>query len=179
MSSDKPFGNLSFREYTFSTDTEKLCIALEAALRVKGYPQKNSALSTLLRLKKLLGKDKRYTFTPVSVSSVPVSTAAAPVSLPVDQYSDSVAAACAHALGIPLKQKRIQQTTQHFIVTLLFGGPLSPIVATKGFERILSSGIQKACPSVSSVVVDPAKVAIHEKTKNCAVKLRVIYRVKG
>lgn len=177
MSSDKPFGNLSFREYTFSTDTEKLCIALEAALRVKGYPQKNSALSTLMRLKKLLVKDKRYTFTPISVSSA-VSSTSAPVSLPLDQYSDSVAAACASVLGIPIKQKRIQQTTQHFILTLLFGGPLSSTVATKSFERVLSSEIQKACP-VSSVVVDPAKVVIHEKTKNCAVKLRVIYRVKS
>lgn len=178
----KPFGNLSFDEYTFDTATEKLVVALQAAMKIGGYTEKSPSWRKLQRLKKALKKDKRYTFILLSkekVASEPLEKAG-----PEHDLSPLLSEIVSHCLGVKLRKFSSKNTSAGYgVVTVICAGPLEDLCIgpdhTVTEDRFKSEVVERCFlqdKRFSSVRVMTVAVKKSKKKKYCLVTVGVVYK---
>lgn len=180
----KPFGNLSFEDYTFDTSTEKLVVVLQAVMKVGGYTEKSPAWRKLQRLKKSLKKDKRYTFTLLSKEKV---TGESPEKVgPEHDLSPLLAEIVSHCLGMSLRKVSTKNTSAGYaVVTAICAGSLEELRIPPGPEHIVTEDrfkneVAERCflrdKRFSSVKVLSVTFKKSKKKKYCLVTVEAIYK---
>lgn len=109
----KPYGNLSFSEYTFDTEAEKLVIALQAAMKVQGLTIKSKSWRAAQKLKKAMLRSKKYTFKPVPRTKK-VEEAAKVEFVPSAEQADTVSEIVGHCLGLSRKKYTVRGTSAKY-----------------------------------------------------------------
>lgn len=179
----KPFGNLSFEDYTFATDAEKLVVALQAAMKVNGSSEKSAAWKKLQRLKKAMKRSK-YTFELIPKEKV---AAVAPEKTgPEHDFSDLLSGVVANCLGIERKKYSSRNTSAGYaIVTVICVGKLRDLRIPPGPEDIVTEArfkreVEERCflreKRFSSVSVLNVRVKESKKKKYCLATVEVSYR---
>ena len=190
MSVDKkPYGNLSFEDYTFSTDAEKLVVALQAAMKVRGYTEKSPSWKKLQRMKKAMKKDKRYTFDLLPKDKVSV-TPTEKVG-PEHDLSPLLAEVIANCLGVKLRKISTKNTSAGYaVVTAICVGLLSDLRIPPGVdsgpsprivtEALFKKEVEERCftrdKRFSSVSVMSVRVKKSKKKKHCLVSVEAFYK---
>lgn len=180
----KPFGNLSFEEYTFDTATEKLVVALQAAMKIGGYTEKSPGWRKLQRLKKALKADKRYTFVLLSKEKA----AAEPLEKVAPEYdlSPLLSEIVSNCLGVKLRKYSSKNTSAGYaVVTAICAGSLEDLRIPPGLGHIITEDLFKRevverCflrdKRFSSVKVMTVAVKKSKKKKYCLATVGVVYK---
>jgi hypothetical protein len=167
----KPFGNLTFSDYTLGTEAEKLLLQLEAALRV-GEGGK-SALSKVAGLKKAMIRSKKYTF---DLIPTPRPAVKKECKFTVDNdCTEQVGKIVAHHATMTFRKKKVSYTSTHVVCVVVCSGSQDELRLATGVERRITEDIGNL-PNVKSVVVSPIAVKLLEDRK-CLIHTRVIYRL--
>ena len=122
-----PFGNLSFEEYTFETEAEKLVLALHAAMQVEGLAKKSKPIKTVIKLKRAMAKTKRYSFDPIPRAKKNEENNVE-IPEPDQEQANLVAQVMAHCFGLTRKKWSARGTSAGLgIVRGVYAGKLDEL----------------------------------------------------
>jgi len=166
--SSSAFGNLSYAEQAFETDSECLLIALQAALKVQGFADDSGPLKCISRLKRSMKKSKvrKYSFSlvPSAKESTGGEEAATPSVLPLaeDTSTSSILAELSSAFGLRFKFTSLSSTSSRYkVLRAKCAGPSESLSGLLPFQAVVDSLRSLGFPSVSFSVIK--KVDFKEK----------------
>lgn len=169
--SEKPFGNLTFSDYTLASEAERLLLQLDAALRV-GAGSK-PLLSKVAALKKAMIRSKRYTF---ELIPTPRPVVKKECRFTVDNdCTDQVGKIVAHHATMAFRKKKVSYTPTHVVCVVVCSGSQDELRLPTGIERRITEDVSNLS-NVKSVVVSPIAVKLLEDRK-CLIHTRVIYKL--
>jgi hypothetical protein len=180
---DKPYGNLTFDNYTFSTDTEKLIVALQASMKTGGYTEKSAGWKKLHRLKRALKRDKRYSFKLLPKEKVAPSPQEEKIG-PSHDLSPILSEVVSHCLGVELRKVSVKNTSAGYaVVTAVCAGLLSDLRIPPGPEFIITEDrfkreVVERCFRRDSRFSSVRVMGIFQKRKNkhCLATVEVVYK---
>jgi hypothetical protein len=182
---DKPFGNLSFSNYTMETEAERCLLAIQAALRVKGYSPSHPAMKKVLRLKRSMSRNKirRYSFnlipTKVALLEKPKKEGE-----PLNDMSELIVPVLEKATGLVFHSKESKVTSSgHFLVKFVLTGKVEQCRVepdTNGSvnrvrEEIAATMFNEHRDALSSFSLQPFRVRADEKGR-VGLSVQCIYR---
>lgn len=184
--SDKAFGNLTFSSYTMETDAERYVLALQAALRVKGYTPAHPTMKKVLRLKRSMGRNKtrRYTFNLVQAKPEE-SVTPQNKSIVTNDRSELLSPILERVTGLQFHSKEAKLASSgHFIVKFVLVGKAedariepgtnSPLGPNKAREAVASAVMLELGTELSSFSVQPFRIKMDKG--RIGLSVQCIYR---
>jgi hypothetical protein len=174
----KNFGNLAFSNYTMETTAERCILAIQAALRVKGYAESHDTMKKVLRLKRSMGRNKtrRYTFN--LIQSKPTGQVQGPQPVEGDDYSSLLIPLLEETTGLQLHSKEAKKASSgHFMVKFVMVGLSDARVASNQNQvrqDIARTVVEKLGDSLSSFSVQPFRLRMDKG--RVALSVQCIYR---
>lgn len=154
---DKTFGNLTFSNYTLETPAERCLLALQAALRVKGYSPSHPTMKKVLRLKRSMSRNKvrRYSFNLVPAKAESPAVPAKLANAKNDR-SELLIPILEQVTGLAFSSKDSRVTSSgHFLVKFVLTGTNSPVSLEKTRSSVAERVFQELKEELSSFSIQP------------------------
>lgn len=177
--SNKDFGNLAFSSYTMETAAERCILAIQAALRVKGYAESHVTMKKVIRLKRSMGrnKTKRYTFN--LIPSKPTGQVSGP--RPIEEgndYCELLIPLLEKTTGLRFHSKESRRASSgHLMVKFVMtGSSTAPVASNQNRVRqdIAKAVVETLSESLSSFSVQPFRLRMDKG--RVALSVQCIYR---
>lgn len=183
----RPFGNLSFEDYTFETSTEKLVAALQAVMKVQGYTTRSPGWRKLQRLKKALKKDKRYSFSLIPRERVERQKESPEEKEgPEHDLSPLLSEVTSHCLGVKLRKVSSRNSSAGYgVLTIICAGPLADLrippgpcdlVTVDRFKKEVEERCFAKDDRFNSIRILNVGVKQSRKKLNCMITVEAIYK---